>query len=91
MKGIILILLLLLLISTHFRLDNNLFFQLFSQIKANKLTKNGSLYSVKWVDINNHGNTWEPKEHLIGDAGVLCYFFSTLYLASFPIINVSCA
>ena len=91
MKEINLILLVLLLISTHFRLDNNLFFHFCPQIKADKLTKNGSLYFVKWVGINNHGNTWEPKEHLIGDACVLCYFYPPLYLASFPIINVSCA
>ena len=35
-------------------------------IKADKSTKNGQLYYVKWIGINNLRCTWEPKEHLVG-------------------------
>ena len=31
------------------------------------MTKNGQLFYVKWIDINNQGSTWEPKAHLIGE------------------------
>ena len=36
------------------------------QIKADKSTKNGQLYYVKWIGINNLGCTWESKEHFVG-------------------------
>ena len=36
------------------------------QIKADKSTKNGLLYYVKWLGINNLGCTWEPKAHFVG-------------------------
>ncbi len=44
---------------------------LFYSIKADKSTKNGQLYFIKWVGINNLGCTWEPKEHLVGIAAEL--------------------
>ncbi len=36
------------------------------QIKADKSTKKGQLYYVKWIGINNLGSTSEPKEHFVG-------------------------
>jgi hypothetical protein len=38
------------------------------QIKADKSKKNGQLYYVKWIGINNLGGTWEPKSHFVGTA-----------------------
>ena len=38
------------------------------QIKADKSTKNGQLFYVKWLGINNPGCTWEPKAHFVGSA-----------------------
>ena len=34
---------------------------------ADKSTKKGPLYHVKWMGINNQGCTWEPTAHLIGE------------------------
>ena len=48
-----------------------LVFLYYPQIKADKSTKNGQLYFIKWVGINNLGCTWEPKEHLVGSAAEL--------------------
>ena len=36
------------------------------QIKADMSTKNGQIYFVKWVGINNMGCTWERKAHFVG-------------------------
>jgi len=38
------------------------------QIKADKSTKNGQLYYVKRIGINNLECTWEPKSHFVGTA-----------------------
>jgi hypothetical protein len=38
------------------------------QINADKSKKNGQLYYVKWIGINNMGCTWEPKSHFVGTA-----------------------
>ncbi len=38
------------------------------QFKADKSTKNGQLYYIKWIGINNLGCTWEPKSHFVGTA-----------------------
>ena len=46
-------------------------FLYYPQIEADKSTKNGQLYFIKWVGINNLGCTWEPKEHLVGIAAEL--------------------
>ncbi len=46
-------------------------FLYYPQIKAGKSTKNGQLYFIKWIGINNLGCTWEPMEHIVGSAAEL--------------------
>jgi hypothetical protein len=48
-----------------------LVFLYYPQIKADKTTKNGQLYFVKWFGINNLGCTWEPSTHFVGTAAEL--------------------
>ena len=57
----------LLLISFHLSSITDILGLFGRQILADKMTKNVQLFYVKWIDINNQGNTWEPKAHLIGE------------------------
>ena len=40
----------------------------FLQIEASKIQKGVEYFKVKWINISPQGSTWEPLEHLRGDA-----------------------